>query len=75
MEWDTLAKERRLKNIVSKIIFYDVLLYGCTAKQFLAYFRTFLDVLEHQRATLKLKISNSFNTGMIFCCVRGNTTF
>ena len=55
MEWETLAKERGLKNVASKIIVGDVLLYGYTAEQILAYFRTVLDFLKHHRATLKLK--------------------
>ena len=38
-----------------KIIFDCVLLYGHTAKQLLAYFRTVLDTLKHHCATLKLK--------------------
>ena len=54
MEWDTLAKERGLKN-VAKINVYDVLLYGRTAEQLLMYFITVLDFLKHPRATLKLK--------------------
>ena len=55
MEWDTLAKEHVLKNVASKIIVDDVLLYGRTSRQLLDYFRTVLDVLKHHRATLKLK--------------------
>ena len=55
MEWGTLAKERGLKMVASKIIFGDVLLYRCTSRQLLDYFRTVLDVLKHHRATLKLK--------------------
>ena len=55
MEWDTLSKERGLKNVASKIIVDDVLLYGRTAKHLLAYFRTVLYVLKHHRAILKLK--------------------
>ena len=39
----------------SKIIVDDVLLYGLSAKQLLAYFGTVLDVLKYHRATLKLK--------------------
>ena len=39
----------------SKIIVDDVLLYGRTADQLLAYFRTVLDVLKHHHTTLKLK--------------------
>ena len=45
MEWETQANERGLKNVVSKIIIHDVLLYGCTAKHILAYFRTVLNIL------------------------------
>ena len=55
MEWDTLSKERGLKKFASKIIVVDVLLYGHTARQLIAYFRTFLDVLKHHRDTLRLK--------------------
>ena len=55
MEWDTLAKERGLKSILSKIIVDDVLLYGRTEKHLIEYFRTVLEVLKHHRATLKLK--------------------
>ena len=55
MEWDTLATKLGLKNVASKIIVDDVLLYERTAKKILAYFRTVLDVLKHHRATLKLK--------------------
>ena len=55
MEWDTLAKERGLKNVASKIIFDDMLLYRRTSEQLLAYFQTVLDVLKHHLATLKLK--------------------
>ena len=55
MEWDTLAKQRGLKNVASKIIVDDVLLYGRTEEQLPAYFRTVLDVLKYHCATLKLK--------------------
>ena len=55
MEWYTLAKQRGLKNVAHKNIVDDVLLYGHTAKQFLSYFRTFVNVLKHHRATIKLK--------------------
>ena len=55
MEWDTLSKERGLKNVASKIIVDDVLLYGSTSKQLLDYFITVIDVLKHHRAKLKLK--------------------
>ena len=55
MKWYTPAKERDLKTFTSKIIVYDVLLYGITAEYILAYFRTVLDFLKHHRATLKLK--------------------
>ena len=33
----------------------ELLLYGSTAEQILAYFRTVLDVLKHHHDTLKLK--------------------
>ena len=55
MEWETLSKERGLKNVTSKIIVNYVLLYGRTSRQILDYFRTVLDVLKHHCATLKLK--------------------
>ena len=55
IEWYKLSKERGLKNVSSKIIFNDVLLYGLTSSQLLAYFRTVLDFLRHHRALLKLK--------------------
>ena len=55
MEWETLYKEHGFKNISSKSIDDDVLLYGRTYKQLLAYFRTVLDSLKHHHATLKLK--------------------
>ena len=55
MEWETLATERVLKNVASKIIVDDLLLYECTAGQLLDYFRTVLNSLKHHRATLKLK--------------------
>ena len=55
MEWGTLAKERGLKIVASKIIFGDVLLYRRTSRQLLDYFRTVLDVLKHHWDTLKLK--------------------
>ena len=63
IEWDTLAKERGLKNVASKIIADDVLLFGHTDEQLLAYFRTVLDILKHHHATLKLKSANNFRTG------------
>ena len=55
MEWDTLYTDRGLKNVVSKIIYDNVLLYGRTSEQLIDYFRAVLDVLKHHRATLKLK--------------------
>ena len=55
IEWDNLAEERGLKKCIYKIIVDDVLLYGRTAGQLLAYFRTVLDVLKHHRVTKKLK--------------------
>ena len=42
MEWDTLAKERGLKTVASKIIFDDMLLYRRTYEKLLDYFRTVL---------------------------------
>ena len=54
-EWDTIAKENSLKMFASKIIVDDVLQYGRTDGHLLAYFRTVLYVLKHNRATLKLK--------------------
>ena len=55
MEWDTLATERGLKNVSSKIIIGDVLLYGHIAEQILDYFRTVMDLLKHHHAKLKIK--------------------
>ena len=55
MEWDTLAKERGLKNDTSKIIVDDVLIYGRTSRKLLAYSRKIPDVLKNHLATLKLK--------------------
>ena len=55
MEWDTLAKERGFKNVASKIIVVDVLLYGSTAEQLLNYFRTVLYVIKHHPAALNSK--------------------
>ena len=49
-----------MKNVSSKIIADDVLLYGCTAQQLLAYFRTVLDVLKHHRDTIKPKLCKWF---------------
>ena len=63
MEWDTLAKERGLTNVASKIIVDGVLLYGRTSRQLLDYFITVLDVLKHHLSTLKLKSANGFRTG------------
>ena len=48
-------KRMWFKAVASIIIIDDVLLYGYTAEQLLAYFRTVLDVLKHHHATLKLK--------------------
>ena len=48
-------KIRWFKPVASIIIIDYVLLYGYTAEQLLAYFRTVLDVLKHHHATLKLK--------------------
>ena len=55
IEWEILSKEHGLKNVASKIIVDDVLLYGRTSKKILSHFRTVLDVLKHHHATLKLK--------------------
>ena len=44
-----------MKNVASKVIVDDMLLYGITTRQLPSYFRTVLDVLKHHRATLKLK--------------------
>ena len=55
MEWETLDKQRGLKNVASKIIVDYVSIYGRTDEQLLAYFLTFLDVLKHHRNTLKMK--------------------
>ena len=44
-----------MKNVASKVIVGGVLLYGCTAKQLLAYFRTILGFLKHHPAIIKLK--------------------
>ena len=63
MEWDTQAKEYCLKNVSSNFIVDDVLLYGCTSRKLIDYFRTVLDVLKHHRATLNLKSSNGFRIG------------
>ena len=58
--WYTLAKKRVLKNVASKLIVDDVLLYGHKAEQLLDYFIMVLGVLKHQRTTLKLKICKWF---------------
>ena len=60
MEWDTLATEHGLKNISSKIILDDVLLYVRTSEQLLDYFITVLDVLKHHPATPKIKRCKRF---------------
>ena len=49
-----------MKNVASKIIVDDVLLYGRTSDHLLVYFRTFMDVLKHHRATLELKTCKWF---------------
>ena len=46
MEWDTLSKEHGMKFVATKIIVYDVLLFGSTAKHILAYFRKVLKSTE-----------------------------
>ena len=56
IEWKTLAKERRLNIFCIEIIVDDVLLYGRTTEQLLAYFRAVMYVLKHHRNTLKLKM-------------------
>ena len=65
MEWDTLANQRGIKNVVSKIIVNGVFMCGRTEKQLLAYLRTVLDILKHHRATIILKSENGFSTCMI----------
>ena len=60
MEWDTPAKECGLKNVASKMIVDNVLLYGSTAGQLQYYLRTVLDVPKHHHATLKLKKCKRF---------------
>ena len=47
--------ERGLKNVASKVIVDEVLLYGRTTEQLICYFRTVLDVLKHHITTLKLE--------------------
>ena len=54
-EWDTVVKERGLKNVASTIIVDDVLLYGRTDEHIQAYFGTVIDVLKHDHSTLKMK--------------------
>jgi len=54
-QWDTLAMDRGLSGISSKVIVDDVLLYGFTAGQLLKYFRAMLDILKHHRAMINLK--------------------
>ena len=61
MKWDTLVKEHGLNVFASKIIVDDVLLYGRTSEQLLAYFRTVLDFIKHHHATLKLKKVQMFS--------------
>ena len=65
IEWDTLAKELGLKNVASRFIVDDVLLFGITANQLLEYLRTVLDLLKHHRVIIKLKSANCFKTGLI----------
>ena len=55
IECDIPYMERGLKIVASKIIVYDVLLYGCTSEQIISYFKTVLDVLKRNRDTLKIK--------------------
>ena len=47
------------------IIVDDVLLYGRTAKQLLAYFITVLDVLKYHRNTLKPRGGNIIGMGSL----------
>ena len=55
MQCYILAKEIGLKNVTSKSIFDDVLLYGRTFDSILSYFRTVMCVLKLHQAKLKLK--------------------
>ena len=48
------------KNVASKIIVDDKLLYGHTDEQLLAYFRTVLDALRHHCAKINLKTRKWF---------------
>ena len=59
-EWYLQSKERGLKNVASKIIIDDVLLYGRTSKQLIVCFRTVLNFFKHHRATLELKMCKRF---------------
>ena len=63
MEWYTLTKKCELKNVASKIIVGNVLLYGRTTEKLLDYFRTVLDILKHRHTTVKLKSANGFKIG------------
>ena len=49
-----------MKNVSSKIVVGDVLLYGNTAEPVLDFFITFLYLLNHHHATLKLKKCKCF---------------
>ena len=49
-----------MKNVASKIIVDNVLLYGRTAGQLLDYFRTVMNILKHRRDSLNLKIFKWF---------------
>ena len=55
VEWYTLSKGYGLKNVESKIIVDDVLLYRRSSKNLLGYLRTVMYANKHHRATLKLK--------------------
>ena len=69
MEWDSLAKERGLKNVPLEIIVYYVLLYGLTEKKLLVYFITVLFVLKHHHTTLKLENFKCFQDRCEFVCM------
>ena len=50
-----ISERAQAEKFHIQIIFGGVLLYGCTVKHILAYFRIVLGVLKHHYATLKLK--------------------
>ena len=76
-EWEQKAAARGLKNVGSKIIVDDVLLYAPTIEDSLAYFRIILEVLQHHRVTIKLKKCHFFEPDVEFVgvdvCHRGNS--